>query len=163
MDAIKVISLIFVPLFFSSLALSNSITEYNHALLRYEHKIVECSALKNKKFSDSPPSNFKDQDIREALMYFIMKTSEECSGDERQVLLSSIENLTLSGSVSDFILSNAKSLLITFKENDMKLKLQKEKFFDLNIDVQKALKSIEAFSRPFDPLMAVEHYIDSQK
>lgn len=109
------------------------------------------------------PSGLKDQYARIALMYFILKTSEQCSENSKQGLIETINRWEVAANVSDFIQSNAKSLLITFKDNDVRLNSEKDKFFRLDINVQKALKKIEAFSSPFDPSMALEHYIDSQK
>lgn len=138
---------------------SNSVNNYNNALLEYEHKIELCREQRSEPFTDKKPLEVSDEDIRSALSYFIVKTFEDCSEAERLVLISALDEIVEDRQAAVLIRYNAKNLLESLSDDQQMLQAEYEKFMALAPSIQEKLVKIQAYSRPFDPLMALENYI----
>jgi len=163
MDVINIKNIFLMLLFTLSAGCSYSIDSYNNSLLEYEHKIDLCREKRNAPFTDKKPVRVSEQDIRAALSYFIVKTVEDCVELEKLVLITALEKIIEDHQVAELIRYNAKNLLESFSDDQKILVAEHKKFIALAPSIQKQLMRIQASSRPFDPLMAVEHYIDESQ
>lgn len=157
-----VIKIFFIFLLFSNHALADNLTAYNKTLLAYENKIKTCKQAKQTIFSDQPNLNMNDSDIRTGLTYFIMKNDEECSEKEKSVLITAINTIQNDPTIAEMIRFDAKNTLALFKDTDRMLSEAKKAFMELENKVKEKLKKIEAYKRPFDPTMALSHYLKEE-
>lgn len=148
-----------ILLLFSNNVLAENLAEYNKALIAYEKKIIACKKLKQAKFTDQLNSNIDENAIRTGLSYFILKNDEECSEREKSTLISSINAIQDDHSIANMIRFDSKNVLALFKDSDRMLSEAKQAFITLDNKTKMKLKEIEAYKRPFDPMMAIGHYL----
>lgn len=160
MDVISFKKLMFSLLCILLASCSSNIDSYNHALLAYEQKIELCSEKRKEPFTDS---NIEIKDsgvIRLALSYFIIKTFEECVKDEKQILVKALNEVIDNQNVAELIQYHANNLLEDFLGDEDMLNKEHDKFLTLTPEIQQKLIKLQAYHRPFDPIMAIEHYLD---
>lgn len=149
----------FILLLFSNNVFANNLAEYNRTLITYENKIKACKELKKIKFSNKMKLNIDKDSIRTGLSYFILKNDEECSKKEKSELINKINTIQNDHSIANLIRLNSKNLLEVFKDSSKILSEAKKDFMALDNKTKMKLEKIEAYTRPFDPMMALEYYL----
>lgn len=149
----------FIFLLFTNSVFASNLTTYNKTLLAYENKIKTCKESKKTNFSDQPNLNIDHSDIRTGLTYFIIKNDEKCSEKEKSTLITSINTIQDDTTIAEMIRFNARNILELFKDSDRMLSEAKKDFMALENGAKEKLKTIEAYKRPFDPIMASNHYL----
>ena len=148
-----------ISLLFSSFINADSISNYNNSLLNYEKNIEECKNQSYKEFKDIPPLDVSEEDMRTALSYFIIKTAEDCSEKTRLILKKSINAIQNDLTIAETIRFHSRDILELIKDSDKMISKAKQDFMSLDGKTKKKLKKIEAYQRPFDPTMAIDHYL----
>jgi hypothetical protein len=153
------IKMFFIFLLFTNSVFASNLITYNKMLLAYENKIKTCKETKKANFSDQPNLNIAHNEIRTGLTYFIIKNDEECSEEERSTLITSINTIQDDTAIAEMIRFDARNILELFKHSDRMLTEAKKTFMALENKTKEKLKKMEAYKRPFDPTMALEHYL----
>ncbi|MFY0639719.1 MAG: hypothetical protein JXR16_01650 [Bermanella sp.] len=156
------IKMFFIFLLFTNSVFASNLTTYNKMLLAYENKIKTCKEAKKTNFSDQPNLDIDHSDMRTGLTYFIIKNDEKCSEKEKSTLITSINTIQDDTTIAEIIRFNAKNILELFKDSDRMLTEAKKAFMALENGAKEKLKKKEAYKRPFDPTMALEHYLNEK-